>query len=142
MESRYCPSCKKVTGFKRALGWGTFFGGVLTGGISLLAIPTYPLRCVVCGSKEGVGGSSVDHSTIFEYCSHCDAMIDEKWIHCQSCGGKLREDPSVSSRPGPTADTNQLKAETRLQELKNLFDKGLITVEEYEHKRAEILDEL
>jgi hypothetical protein len=30
----------------------------------------------------------------------------------------------------------------RLEELKDLFDRGLITTEEYERKRAEILKEL
>lgn len=113
MKSRYCPSCKRVIGFKKALGWGTFFGGVVTGGGSLLAIPLYPLRCVVCGNKEGEGDSSVSPSP-FEYCPHCDAMIDEKWIRCQSCGGELRENSSVSNRSGPTADTMHLEAETRL----------------------------
>ena len=81
-------------------------------------------------------------SPIFNYCPHCNAMIDEKWSHCQSCGGEIREDRSASSIPESTVNIEKLKAEIRLQELKNLFDKGLITVEEYERKRAEILDEL
>lgn len=33
-------------------------------------------------------------------------------------------------------------AENRLQELKNLYDRGLITREEYDQKRSEILREL
>lgn len=39
-----------MTGHKRALGWGTFFAAVLTGGIWLLAIPFYQKRCVICGN--------------------------------------------------------------------------------------------
>jgi hypothetical protein len=47
-----CPGCQRVTGHKRALGWGTFFAVVLTGGVWLLALPFYQSRCVVCGLAE------------------------------------------------------------------------------------------
>lgn len=49
MENSYCPNCKKNTGHKRALGWGTFFAVLITGGFWILAIPLYPKRCIVCG---------------------------------------------------------------------------------------------
>lgn len=39
-----CPSCQRVTSHKRALGWGTFFAAVLTGGLWLLVIPFYKPR--------------------------------------------------------------------------------------------------
>jgi hypothetical protein len=42
--------------------------------------------------------------------------------------------PMIKEKPSTT--------ETRLQELKSLFDKHLVTEEEYERKRAEILKEL
>ncbi len=48
--SRFCQSCQRVTGHKRALGWGTFFASVVTLGVWLLAIPFYPKRCVICGA--------------------------------------------------------------------------------------------
>jgi hypothetical protein len=38
-------------GHKRALGWGTFFAVILTGGLWLLTLLFYPSRCIVCGSK-------------------------------------------------------------------------------------------
>ena len=79
---------------------------------------------------------------IFNYCPHCNAMIDEEWTQCQSCGGEIREDRSAPSISESPLKTEKLKMEVRLQELKNLFDKGLITIEEYERKRTEILDEL
>jgi len=79
---------------------------------------------------------------IYNDCPHCNAMIDEEWTQCQSCGGEIREDRSASSIPESTTKMEKLKVEVRLQELKNLFDKGLITLEEYERKRTEILDEL
>lgn len=50
MVNQYCNTCKKVTGFKRAVGAGTVIGAIATGGLSLAALPAYPLRCVVCGS--------------------------------------------------------------------------------------------
>ena len=49
MQMIQCPNCGKLTGFKRDLGFGTFFMVVITGGLWLLAIPFYPLRCVRCG---------------------------------------------------------------------------------------------
>ena len=69
-------------------------------------------------------------------------MIEEEWIHCQSCGGSLIGDPPGSPVTEPMTDTGKPTAEARLQELKNLFDKGLITTEEYGRKRAEILNDL
>lgn len=57
MKMLYCLDCGKKTGHKRDLGFGTFFAVLVTGGLWLLAIPSYPLRCVVCGSTEvRVGG--------------------------------------------------------------------------------------
>jgi hypothetical protein len=52
MEMLYCNICKKITGHKRAIGVGTLLGGVVTLGVSLAAVPFYPLRCVICGSSE------------------------------------------------------------------------------------------
>jgi hypothetical protein len=49
MDVKYCANCGKETGHKRAIGWGTFFAVVLTGGLWLLAIPFYPKRCIICG---------------------------------------------------------------------------------------------
>ena len=56
MKTLYCPDCGKKTGYKRNLGFGTFFAVLVTGGLWLLAIPSYPLRCIVCGNTGGVGG--------------------------------------------------------------------------------------
>ncbi|MBI2411627.1 MAG: hypothetical protein HYV24_00245 [Deltaproteobacteria bacterium] len=51
MKNAFCSSCNRQTGFKRALGWGTFFACILTGGLWLLTIPFYPKRCVICANK-------------------------------------------------------------------------------------------
>ena len=53
MQMIQCPNCGKLTGFKRALGFGTFFMVLLTCGLWLLAIPFYPVRCMTCGLTRG-----------------------------------------------------------------------------------------
>jgi hypothetical protein len=52
MYTAYCPNCKKETGYKRSLGFGTLFAVMLTGGLWLIAILFYPTRCSVCGGSE------------------------------------------------------------------------------------------
>ena len=49
MQMGQCPNCGKLSGFKRALGFGTFFMVVITCGLWLLVIPLYPARCINCG---------------------------------------------------------------------------------------------
>lgn len=49
MEMIFCPNCGKLSGFKRALGFGTLFMVVITFGLWLLIIPFYPARCINCG---------------------------------------------------------------------------------------------
>jgi peroxiredoxin len=69
VKFEYCNNCKENRGFKRHVGWGTYFGGLFTLGISLLFIPFYPLRCIVCGNKlvstkqneEGYTNNSVNY---------------------------------------------------------------------------------
>jgi hypothetical protein len=52
MQMLQCPNCGKLTGFKRNLGFGTFFMVVITAGLWLLAIPFYPVRCINCGIQR------------------------------------------------------------------------------------------
>ena len=52
MQRYYCENCEQVTGHKRVIGAGTLIAALLTGGLSLAALPWYPLRCVLCGSTE------------------------------------------------------------------------------------------
>jgi hypothetical protein len=49
MEMIFCQNCGELTGYKRALSFGTFFAVLLTAGLWLLAIPFYPKRCITCG---------------------------------------------------------------------------------------------
>ncbi len=52
MEMISCPNCNKLTGYKRALGFGTFFAVALTLGLWLLFLPFYPKRCIGCGLSK------------------------------------------------------------------------------------------
>ncbi|MGA2742662.1 MAG: hypothetical protein ABSG65_35140 [Bryobacteraceae bacterium] len=53
MQMIFCPNCGKRSGFKRALGFGTFFMVVITFGLWLFMIPLYPARCINCGETRG-----------------------------------------------------------------------------------------
>jgi hypothetical protein len=53
MQMTHCPNCGTMTGFKRSWGFGTFFAVLFTGGLWLLAIPFYPVRCIRCGLTRG-----------------------------------------------------------------------------------------
>jgi hypothetical protein len=49
LQIAYCPTCGMNTGHKRALGAGTILRTLLTGGLSLIAVPVYGKRCIICG---------------------------------------------------------------------------------------------
>lgn len=49
MEMIICPNCNKLTGYKRAIGFGTFFAVLITLGLWLFVLPFYPKRCIICG---------------------------------------------------------------------------------------------
>jgi len=42
MQEKFCSNCERNTGHKRAIGWGTFFAVLITGGVWLLAIRRKP----------------------------------------------------------------------------------------------------
>src|SRR5208282_3111972 len=64
MQMIQCPNCGRLTGFKRALGFGTFFMVILTAGLWLLVIPFYPARCINCGLTRG---TAVTHNFLVWY---------------------------------------------------------------------------
>ena len=46
----YCALCRRPVEARRQIGTGTIVLGVLTAGVSLLAVPFYPKRCSICRS--------------------------------------------------------------------------------------------
>jgi hypothetical protein len=78
MKMLYCNNCKKNTGHKRAIGVGTLLGGIATFGVSLAAVPFYPLRCVICGAE--------DKSASPNFCPHCYWRIPRATTVCMNCG--------------------------------------------------------
>ena len=108
MKVIYCHACGKPTGHKRSLGWGTFFGALITLGISLFFIPFYPVRCVVCGCDQGNGpinksqadynytpvispnNNEIDNTgKIKELCPHCQKPMKAEYNYCRYCGKKV-----------------------------------------------------
>jgi hypothetical protein len=53
MDYIFCQNCGGNRGFKRSLGFGTFFMFLLTFGVWILAVPLYPKRCIGCGQTKG-----------------------------------------------------------------------------------------
>lgn len=53
MINQYCYICKRTTGFRRSIGFGTFLAAVVTSGFWIFAVPFYPKRCITCGGEIG-----------------------------------------------------------------------------------------
>ena len=114
MEYLYCTNCRKMTGHKRALGWGTLFGAAFTFGASTAAIPFYPKRCIVCGRKSTDEDSKSSQSGSYQTadeesqsgsgslvtdtkkCPVCAETIKLEAIKCRFCGEKF--DPNEVAR--------------------------------------------
>jgi hypothetical protein len=61
----YCALCGRPVEATRHIGAGTIFFAIITGGLSLLAVPFYAKRCAICRSTavsltppEGTGGGA------------------------------------------------------------------------------------
>ena len=52
MSYEYCPSCRRKMTFKRNIGIGTLLAFIMTGGLWIFMIPSYPKRCIGCGKKS------------------------------------------------------------------------------------------
>jgi len=49
---KYCALCNRPVVPKRKIGAGTVILAILTGGLSLLAIPLYAKRCPICNGTR------------------------------------------------------------------------------------------
>ncbi len=81
MQVAYCANCGKHTGHKRSVGVGTALGALVTGGASLLAVPAYGKRCVICGLTVEQA-----ESLRVRYCTGCGKPVTTPF--CISCGTK------------------------------------------------------
>ncbi len=82
MQVAFCENCGKYTGHKRALGMGTALGALVTGGASLLAVPCYGLRCVICGLT--VEQAQALKPQPIRYCTGCGKPVSTAF--CTGCG--------------------------------------------------------
>ena len=57
-------------------------------------------------------------------------------------GAQMGEQLNISPTPKPIVEEPQLDVEVRLEKIKQLFDKGFISVEDYDNKKQIILDEI
>jgi hypothetical protein len=104
MQEKYCSNCGRNTGHKRAIGWGTFFAVLITGGFWFLAIPFYPKRCIMCGGTTvGHITKSADHSGTsndalinskdqFKKCPLCAEDIKLEALKCRYCSEEFDPD--------------------------------------------------
>jgi hypothetical protein len=128
------------------------------GGQQVRIQSTRPFGCTELGRLRGIG-DSVDHSTPDEatQSSHSELRNDAAemgantvWVEGSDilgstvtarafrCDGTQTTPPNLSaSSPAPQPDS-----EDRLKKLKELFDKGLITQDEYDRRRAAVLQTL
>jgi hypothetical protein len=99
MDYKYCSNCGKDTGHKRAIGWGTFFASKFTLGVSTLAIPFYPKRCIICGNNDSGQELNTSTDTISRSITFYDnensenieiPPLEEQLKNCSMCAEKIK----------------------------------------------------
>ena len=76
------------------------------------------------------------------FCVKCGALIDAETKFCPSCGAEVTQaeptpEPEVQQNVAPAQSISTAKE--RLLELKSLLDDGLISQEDFDRKKSEIL---
>ena len=54
MKMQHCHYCRRMVAHKRKIGIGTIILILLTGGLWLLTIPFYAVRCSICGGTQSL----------------------------------------------------------------------------------------
>jgi hypothetical protein len=117
MDFKYCSNCGKKTGHKRTIGWGTQFASRFTFGVSTLAIPFYPKRCIICGSKDIGQELNTSTDTISNSITYYDSEnnenadippLEEQLKKCSMCAEKIKLEALKCRYCGETFDKNQV----------------------------------
>jgi hypothetical protein len=141
----HCPNCDRMTGYKRALGWGTFFAVIITFGFWIFAIPFYPKRCIRCGLKKGSRATSSLSASVNFYSNRPQVWYKTWWgilmiivssaaIVTALIGGKgneLQSQPSAQEAAPkqsekPANPTSETLSEGNIQEGKEIADHILV----------------
>ncbi len=131
MEEAFCPSCRRITGYKRSLGWGTFFGALFTFGLSLLLIPSYPKRCVVCGGKVQDGAADLhfeappEPRVATKTCPDCAEEIKIEARACRFCGRQF-ESPQPTEVAEPESEPTAQRFGDRWGDLNTAWQAAII----------------
>jgi len=92
--------------------------------------------------------NSVPANSIF--CGKCGSRNDANSVFCASCGEKIEKEENQEETENEKTNKEEKEQETstidaevvRLKKIKELFDNGDITKEEYEEKRKSILEKI
>lgn len=128
MEEAYCPSCRRITGHKRALGLGTLIGSVVTLGGLVNFIPFYPKRCVVCGVKLGSESAQPSFEAPPEQrktCPDCAEEIKLEARVCRFCGRQF-EPPHTTEDTEPGSDPSAQRFWERWEDLNAAWRAAII----------------
>ena len=137
---------------RSALGWffvGAFFGPF---GLLVAVFPKLdPDKNVARKAPQARRQSRLEqHNAQFRTCPHCTKQIPKTTDQCLFCHQAVEPEPIKLPKPEVAVEPDAeepitkgtLPAAARLRELESLHTDALITDEEYEHKRAEIMKEL
>jgi TonB family protein len=135
MQMIQCPNCGKLSGFKRALGFGTLFMVVLTAGLWLLVIPFYPARCINCGLTRS---SATKHSFLLPVLVVIGLVVFGAIRNATQHSARANDidsSPSASitnssatpSDGSQSTHTNEVIEDRELHLVPNLFGRGAIS---------------
>jgi len=79
---------------------------------------------------------------LYQYCNEQLEKLQEQKLQQQQIPEVKAPEPVVEAAPTPVADMQEDEITLKLQKLKTLFDKQLISQEEYEAKKADLLSQL
>ena len=137
---------------RSTLGWffvGAFFGPF---GLLVAAFPKLdPAKNMARTAPQSRSqGRLEQHNAQFRACPYCTKQIPKTTDQCLFCHQAVEPEPIDLPKPEAAVEPETeepttketVPAAARLRELESLHTDALITDEEYEHKRAEIMKEL